>query len=91
MLRKWKDLLYVFQKFLTCEGHYSLTFLYHTQFLLHFESGKLINFPYYLLWSLEKMSKGVQRWKSSQVAYKLYHHRLISILIKKELEVKNMT
>lgn len=91
MIIKWRDLMYVLQKFLTCEGYYSLTFLYHIRLLLHFESSKLINFPYCLLRSLEKMAKRVHKGKSSQVAYKLYHHRLITILIKKDLEAKNVT
>ena len=67
MQGKWKYMLYILQKFLTYEGHYSLTFLYHIHLLLHSELGKLINFPYFLLRSLEKMSKGVQRGKMSQV------------------------
>lgn len=84
MIGKWNDLLYVLQKFLTCEGRYSLTFLYHIHLLFHFESDKLINFSYYLLRSLEKMEKGVQKGKSSHVAYILYHHGLITILVKKK-------
>ena len=76
---------------LSYEGHYSLTFMYHIWLLLHFKSGNIINFPYFLLRSLKKMSEGVHRGKASQVTCKLYHHGLIAILVKKELEVKNMT
>lgn len=42
MIGKWKDLLYVLQKFLNCEVYYSLTLLYHKRVLLHFEYGNLI-------------------------------------------------
>lgn len=91
MIGKWKDLLYVLQKFLTCEGLYSLTLLYHIRLLLHFESRKLINFPYYFLIILENMMKGVQKGKSNQAAYKLYHHRLIIILVERELEPRSVT
>ena len=76
---------------MTCEGHYTLAFVYHMRLLFHFESGKLINFPYYLLQSLEKMAKGVQSGNASQVTYKLYHHGPITILIKKVLEEKQVT
>ena len=91
MLRKWRELLYILHKFLTYEGRYTLSFVYHIRLLLHFESRKLINFPYYLLLSLEKMVKGVQSGDTIQVAYKLYHHGLITILIKKVLEEKGVT
>lgn len=90
MIGKSKDLLCVLQKFLTCEGHYSLTFPYHIRLLLHFESSKLINFPYYFLKILEKMAKGVQKGKSNQAACRLYNYGLITILVKKELEARSM-
>lgn len=91
MVRKWRDLLFILQKFVTGEEHYTFAFIYHLQLLFHFESGRLIKFPYYLLKSLEKMKKGVQSGNSSQVATKLFHHGLITILVKKKLEEKGVT
>jgi len=91
MIRKWQDLLFILQKFVIGEGRYTLEFVYHLWLLFHFESGKLINFPYYLLRSLEKMTKGMQSGNASQVANKLYHHGLITILVKKRLEEKEVT
>lgn len=58
MKGKWKDLLYILQMFLTYEDHYLLTFLYHSRLLLHFELGKLINFPYL---SAKKFEENVKR------------------------------
>lgn len=37
------------------------------------------------------MEKGVQSGNASQVANKLYHHGLITILVKKKLEEKGVT
>ena len=90
LLGKWRAILYILQNFLTYKGWYSLTFVYHFRLLLHFEFRKHINFPYYLLRSLEKMKKGVQNGNASQDEYRLYHHRLIAILVKKELEAKDI-
>jgi len=36
------------QRFLTCEGRYAITFLYHLRLLLRFEGGPKLNFPYFL-------------------------------------------
>lgn len=91
ILGKWQDLLFILQKILTYEGCYTLAFVYPIKLLLHFDSGKLINFPYNLLRSIEKMVKGVQSGNASPVTYKKYHHRLITILIKKVLEEKGVT
>lgn len=91
MINKWRDLLFISFKFVTCEGCYTLAFMYHLQLLLHFELGELLNFPYYLLRSLTKMVKGVHSGKGSLVSNMLYHHALIMILIKNLLEEKGVT
>jgi hypothetical protein len=57
----WKDLAFLIQKYITCEGRFSLIFLYHIRILLHLKGEKLLNMPYYLLKSLTKMSKAIQK------------------------------
>jgi len=44
-----------------------------------------------MLQSLEKIAKEVQNGGVSRVTYKLYHHGLIAIVVKKELEAKEIT
>lgn len=39
--------------------------------MLHFELGKLINFRHFLLKSLDKMSKTVQKTQKDQIGFKL--------------------
>jgi hypothetical protein len=51
-------MLVILQIFLTCEGRYAITFLYHLRLLLHFEGGPKMNFPYFLWMSLSKMARG---------------------------------
>ena len=50
-----------------------------------------MNFPHFLLKSLEKMAKGVWDGWADQAKKKLFHHSLINILVQKQLEVKGMT
>jgi hypothetical protein len=61
LMDEWQAPLVILQRYLTCEGRYALTYQYHVRILLHFESKELINFPYYLHKSLEKMAKMVRR------------------------------
>jgi hypothetical protein len=43
----------------TCEGRYSIIFLYHICSLMHLKKEKLVNMPYYFLSSLTKMAKAI--------------------------------
>jgi hypothetical protein len=71
------DLLAIVKKFMTCEGHYGLVFLYHLQLLMNFIDFPL-NIPHYLLHILYKMSK---RFKREKADSSLFHHYLIKIII----------
>jgi hypothetical protein len=68
------------QKFLTCEGRYVVTFIYHLNLLSHFEGGPQINFPHFLWMSLKNMGRGV-RSVSKKPKTSLHHHRLIKLLV----------
>jgi hypothetical protein len=37
IVEKWKNLMFVLQKIVTCEGWYAVTFLDHIRLLFHFE------------------------------------------------------
>jgi hypothetical protein len=90
IMDEWKAPLEILQRYLTCEGRYALTYQYHVRILLHFESKELINFPYYLYKSLEKMSKMVRR-NSQNPQSSLYHHGLVKMLVEAELRKINKT
>ena len=91
MVEKWIYLLYILQNFLTFEGSYSLTYIYHILLLIHFKSRKLINFPHFLLKILYKLSRTVKKDGRDQIGFKLFHYGLIKILVRKELENRRTT
>ena len=56
-----QQVLKVVQKFITCEGHFSIAHLYEMRPLTHISGGDPLNLPYYLYNSLLKMSKRYQK------------------------------
>jgi hypothetical protein len=79
----WDELAYLIQKYVTCEGRFSLVFLYHIRILQHLNQEKRIDMPYYLLHSLQKMSMLVKKNKNKE--RNRYHHGLIKMLVEHEL------
>jgi hypothetical protein len=61
LIHPWDELAYLIQKFITCEGRFSIIYLYHIKLLQHLKSDYEINIPYFLLQSLSKMAKAVQK------------------------------
>jgi hypothetical protein len=51
--------LIVITRIITCEGRYSVFKAFHFRLLAHFQFNKPLNFPFYFLKSLEKMSSQV--------------------------------
>jgi sensor histidine kinase YesM len=56
---KWKTLLKMIQVYITCEGRYGRTMLYHFRLILHFTGKKPLNISFYLLKSITKMASKV--------------------------------
>jgi hypothetical protein len=72
------------QRFLTCEGRYDVTFIYHLRLLLHFEGGLEIDFPYFLWMSLNKMVRSVKSLSKTKKT-NIYHQGLIKMLVLHEI------
>jgi hypothetical protein len=72
------------QQFVTCEGRYDVTFIYHLRLLFHFEGGPEIDFPYFLWVSLNKMVRGVKSISKVEKT-RIYHQGLIKMLVLHEL------
>jgi hypothetical protein len=51
--------LIVITRMITCEGRYSIFKAFHFRLLAHFQFNKPLNFPFYLLKSLENISSQV--------------------------------
>ena len=85
----WDDITYLIQKYVTCEGRYSLIFLYHIRILHHLSNEKPMNMPYFLLQSLKKMSSQVKKNKNKERS--MCHHGLIKMLVEHELNQRGLS
>jgi hypothetical protein len=82
---QWAQLLAILQRYLTCEGRYTIIFPCHARLLLHF-TGTLLNIPFFLLKSLKRMAEQVQ--KANEFRGSLFHFGLVKILITSALSKK---
>jgi hypothetical protein len=85
---QWAQVLIILQRYLTCEGRYTIIFPCHARLLLHF-TGTPLNIPYFLLKSLKRMAEQVQR--VSEFRGSLFHFGLVKILITSALSKKQET
>jgi hypothetical protein len=77
--------LIVITRLITCEGRYSTFKACYFIFLSHFQFNKPLNFPFYFLKILEKMSSQVRK-NVTNPHNNLFNHGLIKILVLAELE-----
>jgi hypothetical protein len=89
LVHPWDELAYLIQKFITCEGRFNIIYLYHIKLLQHLRGDCEINMPYFLLQSLSKMAKTVQK-QDRNTRRSLYHCGLIKMIVKNELLKQNM-
>jgi hypothetical protein len=85
---QWAQLLAILQRYLMCEGRYTIIFPCHARLLLHF-TGTLLNIPFFLLKSLKRMVEQVQ--KANEFRGSLFHFGLVKILITSALSKKQET
>jgi hypothetical protein len=72
-------------RLITCEGRYSTFKACHFRLLAHFLFNKPLNFPFYFLKRLEKMSSQVRKNVTNPLN-NLFHHGLIKLFVLSELE-----
>jgi hypothetical protein len=77
--------LIVITKLITCEGRYSTFKACHFILLAHFQFNKPLNFPFYFLKILEKISSQVRK-NVTNPHNNLFHHGLIKLLVLAKLE-----
>jgi hypothetical protein len=77
---EWHTALVVIHRYITCEGRFSLIYIYHIRILMHLNGDYPLNLPYFLLKSLTKMSKKVQSI-STNAKGSLFHQVLIKTLV----------
>jgi hypothetical protein len=77
---EWHTTLVVIHRYITCEGKFSLVYIYHIRILMHLNGDYPLNLPYFLLKSLTKMSKKGQSI-STNAKGSLFHQVLIKTLV----------
>lgn len=88
MKENYSKLLFVIQKYFTCEGRFHMVYMYHFRLLLHFTGKQSFDLPFYLFRSLGKMSDKVQaRAEGSETS--IFHHGLIKLLMLEKLKKLN--
>ena len=75
---------------ITCEGRYFVFKAFHFCLLAHFQFNKPLNFPFYFLKSLEKISSKVRN-NVANPHNSLFHHSLIKLLVITKLTKQGKT
>jgi hypothetical protein len=88
--RKWliedyDKLLFIIQRFFTCEGRYNWVLQYHFKLLLHFTGKKEIYLSFFLFKSLQRMISFAQK-KPEKLHKSIFHHALIKLIVLEQLK-----
>jgi hypothetical protein len=89
LVEGFDKMLKVIQRYFTYEGRFNMIYQYHIRLLLHFTGKDLMNIPFYLFRSMEKMVDMVQA-KSKAVDTSDFHSGLIKMLVMEELKKRNI-
>ena len=81
LLDRYALLMKIVMKYFTCEGRFSRIYSYHIRLLMHFTRTKLLNLPYFLCKSIEKMSTIMKKKLPAQQRASLFHHSLVKIIV----------
>jgi hypothetical protein len=76
--------LFFVQKFIICEGRFSMAYHYHIKILMHLMEEKPLNMPFCLPKILTKIVANVRKRQNPESG--LYHRGLIKMLISTELD-----
>ena len=85
--KEWRPVLDVIHRYVTCEGRLSSTYVYHLRLMVVFLVFP-INFPYYLVQSMTKMSSAIKKGPKN-IGRSLFHHGLVRMLVERELSKRN--
>ena len=61
LLTSYAPLMRFIMKYFTCEGRFSRVYAYHIRFLMHFTRTQLLNLPFFLYRSIDKMASTIQK------------------------------
>jgi len=90
LLDKYVPMMKIIMKYFTCEGSFSRLYSYHIWLLMHFTRVKMLNMPYYLYRSIEKMSFITQNKYYDHQMQSIFHHSLIKMIVLHYLDQLNI-
>jgi len=61
LLDRYAPMMRIIMKYFSCEGRFSRVYSYHIRLLMHFTRVKMLNIPYYIFRSVEKMAYIAQK------------------------------
>ena len=85
----WQHLLQAILVYITCEGKYNRVMIYHFNLMNHFTGRNLLNLPFCLYKSLDKMAHQVKA-KPTKIIGRLSHHGLIKLIVLELLQRRSM-
>ena len=85
---EWKEAIGIVKRYITCKGRFVVVFKYHIRFLQHLNQQSKMNFPFFLLKCLQKMSNRI-KGHIHHTPESVFHHGLIKLIIFTFLQRKN--
>ena len=90
LLDRYVPMMKIIMRYFTCEGRFSRLHSYHVQLLVHFTRVRMLNIPYYLYKSIEKMAFIAQKRDYDHQMQSVFHHSLIKMIITHHLDMLNI-
>ena len=90
LLDRYAPMMKIIMKYFSCEGRFSRLYSYDIRLLMHFIRVKMLNIPYYLFHSIDKMTYIVQKRDYEHKMKSLFHHSLIKIIVLYHLKELNI-
>lgn len=91
LLDTYAPMMKINMKYFTCEGRFSRLCTYHIKLFMHFTRVRILDIPYYLFRSIEKMAYTVEGKRYEQQMNSLFHHSLIKIIVLHHLNQLNIS
>ena len=85
---EWRELIGILKSYITCEGRFDLVFKYHISFLQHLNQQSKMNFPFFFLKSIQKISNRI-KGHMDHTHQSVFHNGLIKLIICTVLQKKS--
>lgn len=90
LLDRYAPMMTIIMKYFSCEGRFSRLYSYHIWLLMHFTRVKILNIPYYLFQSIDKIEYIFKKIEYEHQMKSIFHHSLIKIIVLYHLNELNI-